>query len=60
VIPGFGIPIRGHSFMKYSLGKYMVNGLIEYTNRGLDTNGFWFRINCPPEIAVISLMREEH
>ena len=60
VIPGFGTPIRGHLFMKYPLGKYMVDGMIEYTNRGLGTNGFWFRINCPPEIAVIRLMREEH
>jgi uncharacterized protein len=56
IIPGIGTPIRGHLFMKYPLGKHMVDGMIEYTNRGLGTNGFWLRINCPPEITVISLI----
>jgi uncharacterized protein len=57
VIPWFGTPVRGHLFMKYPLGKYLVDGMIEYTNRGLGTNGFWIRINSPPEITMISLTR---
>jgi predicted MPP superfamily phosphohydrolase len=55
VIPGFGTPFRGRLFMKYPLGKYKVEDMVLYTNRGLGTNGYWLRINCPPEITVISL-----
>ena len=55
VIPRLGTPFRGRFFLKYPLGKYEVNGMIQYTNRGLGTNAYWLRINCPPEITVISL-----
>ena len=57
VIPGFGTPFRGSEFRKYPLGKYNVNNMVQYTNRGLGTNVFWIRINCPPEITVINLKR---
>ena len=56
VIPKLGTPIRGRQFFKYPLGMYNVNGMILYTNRGLGTNSYWLRINCPPEITVISLL----
>ncbi len=56
IIPKLGTPIRGHQFIKYPLGRYDVDGMILYTNRGLGTNSYWLRINCPPEITVISLM----
>ncbi len=56
VIPKLGTPIRGNQFMKYPLGMYKVEGMTLYTNRGLGTNSYWLRINCPPEITVITLL----
>lgn len=55
VIPKFGTPIRSYHFRKYPLGRYQVGSMVQYTNRGLGTNLFWSRINCPPEITVIDL-----
>jgi predicted MPP superfamily phosphohydrolase len=55
VIPGFGTPIRGSGYKKYPLGEYKVGNMLLYVNRGLGTNSYWVRINCPPEIAVITL-----
>lgn len=55
VIPKLGTPIRGYHFWKYPLGKYKVRDMVQYTNRGLGTNLFWSRINCPPEITVFNL-----
>lgn len=55
VIPGLGTIIRGPHFIKYPLGKYQVNDMIQYTSRGLGTNIFWFRINCEPEITIFTL-----
>jgi hypothetical protein len=59
VIPKLGIPFRGESFRKYPLGRYQVGEMVQYTNRGLGTNAFWIRINCPPEITVIDLETKE-
>ena len=56
VIPKLGTPIRGNQFMKYPLGMYKVEGMTLYTNRGLGTNSYWLRINCPPEITEITLL----
>ncbi len=55
VIPRLGTPIRGYHFWKYPLGIYKVGDMIQYTNRGLGTNLFWSRINCPPEITIFNL-----
>ena len=55
VIPHLGTPFRGYYFKKYPLGRYQVAEMVQYTNRGLGTNLFWSRINCPPEITVLSL-----
>ncbi|MDO5851468.1 MAG: metallophosphoesterase [Methanobacteriaceae archaeon] len=55
VIPKLGTPIRGHNFLKYPIGLYKVGNMIQYTNRGLGTNMFWLRINCAPEITIITL-----
>jgi uncharacterized protein len=55
IIPGLGTPFRGSQFKKYPLGKYKVGDMIQYTNRGLGTNVFWIRINCPPEITIMTL-----
>jgi hypothetical protein len=59
VIPKLGTPFRGDGFRKYPLGKYKVKKMILYTNPGIGTNGFWIRINCPPEITIIDLQTEE-
>lgn len=55
IIPGLGTPFRGPLFKKFPHGKYQIGDMIQYTSRGLGTNGYWFRINCPPEITVIDL-----
>lgn len=55
LIPGLGTFIRGPHFVKYPVGKYQVGDMVQYTSRGLGTNVFWFRINCPPEITMFTL-----
>ena len=55
VLPVVGPPIRGSYCKKYPLGRYQVGDMIVYTNRGLGANTFWIRINCPPEITVVTL-----
>jgi len=55
VLPKIGTPFRGPHFKKYPLGRYQVEDMVVYTNRGLGTNTFWLRINCPPEITVLTL-----
>lgn len=56
-VPKIGTPIRGKNFRKYPSGKYQVKNMVQYTNRGIGTNNFWFRINCPPEITEIKLKK---
>jgi predicted MPP superfamily phosphohydrolase len=56
VLPKLGTPIRSYHFWKYPLGRYQVGNMVQYTNRGLGTNLFWSRINCPPEITVFDLV----
>jgi uncharacterized protein len=56
IIPGFGTPFKDRFSKKYPVGKYHVGEMVLYTNRGLGTNSYWFRINCSPEITVISLL----
>lgn len=55
IIPGSGTPVRGSGFMKYQVGKYQIGNMVLYINRGLGTNGYWLRINAPPEITLITL-----
>ena len=55
VLPKIGTPFRGSHFKKYPLGRYQVEDMVVYTSRGLGTNTFWIRINCPPEITVLTL-----
>ncbi|MGC9516655.1 MAG: metallophosphoesterase [Methanomicrobiales archaeon] len=59
IIPGIGTFIRGPHFVKYPVGEYKVGDMVQYTSRGLGTNVFWFRINCPPEITVFILESPE-
>lgn len=55
VWPGMGPLVRGPMFAKYPLGLYQVQGMLQYTNRGIGTHVFRVRINCPPEITRITL-----
>jgi predicted MPP superfamily phosphohydrolase len=59
VIPGLGTFIRGAHFIKYPVGKYSVGDMVQYTSRGLGTNVFWLRINCPPEITMFTLKKPD-
>jgi predicted MPP superfamily phosphohydrolase len=40
---------------KYPEGHYRFNRMQLYVNRGIGTVGLPFRLNCPPEITVITL-----
>lgn len=42
---------------KYVWGRYQIGELTLYTNRGLGTVGVPVRLNCPPEITLITLRR---
>lgn len=42
---------------KYFLGLYKIGNLTLYTNAGLGTIGVAVRLNCPPEITVLTLLR---
>jgi predicted MPP superfamily phosphohydrolase len=55
VLPWRGALFRGHYFRKYPIGRYNINGMTLYTNRGLGTHTLRVRLNCPPEITVITL-----
>ena len=40
---------------RYPEGMYQLNRMQLYVNRGIGTVGLPFRLNCPPEITVITL-----
>jgi hypothetical protein len=44
---------------KYVMGTYQVGPLPLYTNAGLGTVGVPVRLNCPPEITLITLRRSD-
>jgi uncharacterized protein len=51
--PGY-LPPLGR---KYVWGLYKIGGLTLYTNRGLGTVNVPVRMNCPPEITLLTLRR---
>ena len=56
VIPGVETtPFRCSYSIKYPVGAYKVNNMIQYTSKGLGTNSFWIRVNCKPEITQFYL-----
>lgn len=56
IIPKFETtPFRGPNSTKYPVGLYKVEDMIQYTSKGLGTNSFRIRINCKPEISIITL-----
>ena len=48
-------PFRGPNSTKYPVGLYKVGDMTQYTSKGLGTNSFRVRINCKPEITIITL-----
>ena len=56
IIPKFETtPFRGPNSRKYPVGLYKVGNMIQYTSKGLGTNSFRMRINCKPEITILTL-----
>jgi uncharacterized protein len=55
VLPFIGAPILPPLAEKYISGQYYVDGMIQYTNRGLGTVSPHIRINCRPEITLFIL-----
>ena len=55
--PVIGSPLKAHQAKKYDTGLYNVNGMWLYVNRGIGAiTGVPFRLNCPPEISVFTLV----
>lgn len=48
-------PFRGPNSTMYPVGLYKIGQMTQYTSKGLGTNSFRIRINCKPEITVITL-----
>ncbi len=56
IIPGVETtPFRGPNSTKYPVGLYQVRDMLQYTSKGLGTNSFRVRINCKPEVTIITL-----
>ena len=53
--PFIGPIIVPYLGQKYPSGLYTVNGMYQYTNRGLGMVSPQVRLNCPPEITVFTL-----
>ena len=54
-LPFIGAPYLPPLARKYPWGLRKVRNLLVYTNRGLGTIGVPLRLNCPPEITVVTL-----
>lgn len=59
VLPFYGPPRLPDSGRKYHTGLYKVGNMFQYTNRGIGTDRFAIRINCPPEITVFVFGNEQ-
>jgi predicted MPP superfamily phosphohydrolase len=55
IIPNVGTLVKAPHAKKYPLGRYQIGEMVHYTSRGLGTNVFWLRLNCPPEITIFAL-----
>ena len=55
VLPYIGSPFLPNFARKYTSGRYQLNGMVHYTNRGLGTAELQVRLNCPPEITLFTL-----
>ena len=54
-IPGIGAPWLPPMSRKYPRGLYRINDLTLYTNMGIGTIHVPIRLNCPPEVTLITL-----
>ena len=54
-IPGIGAPWLPQLARKYPRGFYQIGKLALYTNLGLGTIRMPVRLNCPPEVTLITL-----
>lgn len=54
-LPLLGAPILPPYWRKYPRGRYQVGEMIQYTNRGLGMAQPYGRLNCRPEITLITL-----
>ncbi len=56
IVPPFiGPVLRGHHFKNYPSGRYQVGNMVQYTSNGVGTHAMRLRVNCPPEIVVVTL-----
>ena len=56
-VPGVGAPVLPYLGRRYDLGLYRVADTWLYTNRGIGVGGVPVRFNCPPELALLTLIR---
>lgn len=48
-------PFRWNNSIRYPVGLYEIGDMVQYTSKGLGTNSFRIRVNCKPEITIITL-----
>lgn len=56
--PIIDAPILPRLGKKYPIGRYQVNEMVQYTNRGVGMADLPIRLNCRPEIAVFRLFSQ--
>ncbi len=56
-LPFVGAPVLPYMARKYDMGLYRVNDMWLYTNRGLGVTNEPVRLNCAPEITLVTLVR---
>ena len=59
VPPLIGPVLRGNHFKNYPKGRYQVGDMVQYTSNGVGTHAMRLRVNCPPEIVVVTLKAAE-
>jgi predicted MPP superfamily phosphohydrolase len=55
-IPGYGAPVLPRLGRKYPIGLNRVGNLQVYTNRGIGMVSPPVRLNCSPEVTLITLV----
>jgi hypothetical protein len=55
VLPFVGPPTLPEMGEKYPSGRYLVGGMVQYTNRGVGMVRPHVRLNCRPEITLLTL-----
>ncbi len=56
-LPGIGALVLPYLAQKYDLGLYRVGEMWLYTNRGIGVTNEPIRLNCPPEITLLTLTK---